>query len=436
MNATLQSRGVFGRIMAACAATVARWAGVPATAGDGFAYNMDNPLRRSETCVTAGSVLQLSAAWACVSLLADTISTLPLGFYRRGADGGRTSADDHPLHWVMRHQPNPDMTSAQFIGATMASLLLWGNSYAEKLENGGKVIGLKFLLPARMGRERLANGSWGYVYTELDGRRRSISRAKVMHIPAFSVDGVCGLSPIRYGAGVFGAAQSAQDAANSTFEKGLMPTTVFKYPATLKEGQRDEARTAIKAISGAVNAGNPVILEGGTDAMSLGINPADAQLLESRAFSVEEVCSWFRVQPFMIGRASQGQTNWGTGIEQQMIGFITFTLAPWLRRIEQAIAKDLLTPEERRDYYAEFNLEGLLRGDSAARASFYSTASQNGWLNRNDIRAKENEPPIPGGEIYTVQANLVPLEQLGATRVDDRAAAAVRSWLGMNEPPT
>jgi HK97 family phage portal protein len=399
----------------------ARWAGIPVDAGDGFAYNMDNPLR-PDSCVTAGTVLQLSAAWACVSLLADAISTLPLGFYRRTKDG-RVVAEQHPLYWVLRRQPNADMTSAQLIGAMVASLLLWGNCYVEKLMNGGRVIGLKFLLPAAIGREKLAGGGWQYTYTE-NGKTRRIPRDRVMHIPAFSIDGLHGLSPISYGAGVFSAAQSAQSAANSTFDGGLMPTVAFKYPQTLKKEQRDDARETIAALSGALNAGKPVILEAGTDAMTIGINPTDAQLLESRAFSVEEICSWFRVQPFMIGRASQGQTNWGTGIEQQMIGFVTFTLRPWLARIEQAIAKDLLQPNEREEYYAEFAIEGLLRGDSAARQAFYSSALQNGWLSRNDVRKLENLPPIDGGDIYTVQSALVPLEQVGTAAAAPKTPAA------------
>jgi HK97 family phage portal protein len=171
------------------------------------------------------------------------------------------------------------------------------------------------------------------------------------------------------------------------------------------------------------------------DAGQIGINPADAQLLESRAYSTEEICSWFRVQPFMIGRASQGQTNWGTGIEQQMIGFITFTLRPWLKRIEESIAADLLTPAERATYYAEFNLEGLLRGDSAARASFYQVLLQNGILSRNEVRRLENLPPIEGGDVYTVQSNLIPIDKLGQSDPSAEVRSAFLSWLAPNGEP-
>src|SRR5690606_40882157 len=141
----------------------------------------------------------------------------------------------------------------------------------------------------------------------------------------------------------------------------------WKYPKVLRADQRAEARETIKKISGAVNSGEPAILEADMDVGTIGINPDEAQMLESRGFSVEEVCRWFRVPPFMVGHAEKS-TRWGTGIEQQMSGFLTFTLRPWLRRIEQSITKDLLLPAERPRYFPKCNVEGLLRGDSAARA--------------------------------------------------------------------
>lgn len=413
--------------------TWARWVGIPVSAGDGTAYNLGDARVNALLPVTESSALQLSAVWACVSLLSDTISTLPLTLYRRKRDGSREPAEDHPLFRVFKRQPNDDMTSAQFIGATIANMLLWGNGYWEKDISGGQVIGLTFLPACRVSRSRIVNGEEEYRYTSPQGTQRVIPRSRLVKIPGFSLDGETGLSAISYGAAVFGNAASADSAARSTFAKGLLPTTFFKYPTPLRADQRADAREMIRKISGAVNAGDPVIMEAGMEAGTLGINPADAQLLESRAFSVEEICSWFRVQPFMIGRASQGQTNWGTGIEQQMIGFITFTLAPWLRRLEQAIEKDCLSPAEKGKFYAEFSLEGLLRGDSAARASFYATALQNGWLSRNQVRALENMPPIDGGDTLTVQSNLIPLDKLGATvaPADVGARSALLAWLDL-----
>ena len=146
--------------------------------------------------------------------------------------------------------------------------------------------------------------------------------------------------------------------------------------------------------------------------MTGGLPPEDLQLLQTRGFHVEEICRWFRVPPFMVGHTEKS-TSWGTGLEQQMIGFLTFSLRPYLSRIEQAVKKQLVPPAEQSTIYAEFNLEGLLRADSAGRAALYASAAQNGWMMRSEIRAKENLPHVDGSDVLTCQSNLVPLDKLG-----------------------
>ena len=163
---------------------------------------------------------------------------------------------------------------------------------------------------------------------------------------------------------------------------------------------------------GLKNAGGIPVLEGGYKLTGWSMNPADAQMLENRSFNVEDICRWFRVPPFMVGHTEKS-TSWGSGLEQQGQGFATYTLRPYLSRIESAIQKKLIPAKDRKLYLAEFNLDGLLRADSAGRARHYSTALQNAWMNRNEVRAKENMGKISGGEIYTVQSNLLPLDQVG-----------------------
>jgi len=216
----------------------------------------------------------------------------------------------------------------------------------------------------------------------------------------------------------------------------LMPTTYFKFPKLLNQTQRADTRTAIENISGVMNAGKPVVLEAEMDVGTIGIDPTDAQLLESRGFSVEEICRWFRVPPFMVGHAEKS-TSWGSGIEQQMIGFLTFTLAPWLKRIEQAIWKDLLTPAERSRYYAKFAVEGLLRADSAGRSAFYSVMVNNGILTRDEVRELEDREPMGGNaSVLTVQSAMIPLDALGATDPQaQQVRASLRALLGIEEPP-
>lgn len=383
--------------------------------------------------VNAQTMLTISAVWACARLISETIATLPLSMYERTSAGKRI-ATQHPLHFVIHDQPNVDTTAAVHWEAMVAAMLLRGNARAEKLMVGSRVVGLQFLDPRRLWIGRGADGKKEYRYTERDGKQRIIPRDRIWNVPGFTIDGIEGLSVIAYGARIFGSALAADTASTKTFEKGLQPTTYWKFPKVLRADQREEARAAIKKISGAVNAGDPAILEADMDVGTIGINPDEAQMLESRGFSVEEICRWFRVPPFMVGH-SEKSTSWGTGIEQQMIGFLTFTLGPWLRRIEQAISKDLLTPADRQRFYPKFAVEGLLRADSAGRSAFYSAMVNNGILTRDEVRELEDREPMGGNaSVLTVQTAMAPLDSLGQATDAAAARAALRNWLADPEP--
>ena len=414
-----------GRIRAA----VLGWLGAPFGLTDADAWaNLSNP---SSTGINVNeqNVLTLSAVWACARLISETIGTLPLGMHER-TSAGKRPAPQHPLHFIIGSQPNTDTISSVFWESVVAAMLLRGNARCEKLMVGNRVVGLNFLYPARLSISRKMDGTKEYRYTEDNGRQRVIPASRIWTLPGWSLDGVNGVSVIRYGAQVFGAALATDQAASGTFSRGLQPTTYFKYPKLLKPGQREEAREMIEdRLSGALNAGRPAILEADMDVGTIGINPKDAQMLESRGFSVEEICRWFRVPPWMVGHTEKS-TSWGTGIEQQMIGFLVFTLGPWLKRIEQSIVKDLLTPAERLRYYPKFAVEGLLRADSAARAAFYSVMVNNGILTRDEVRELEDRAPMGGNAaVLTVQTALAPLDQLGSNTADQQARAAMANWL-------
>lgn len=401
----------------------------PKNAGDGIAYNIHPYADGSGSQV----ILRLSAVWACVRLLAETISTLPIGLYERLANGDRRIATEHPLYELLHNQPNADMTAQTFWEIVVASLLLRGNAFAEKMYIGARLVALNFLDPRRVSWTCKLDGTIEFRYADPAGKSRVIPEGRMFHTLGFTTDGKMGLSVVAYGSGVFRSALSAQTAANTTFDKGLMPTIGFKKKGFFKKEQRDEFRADfLKHVGGAMNAGKPFILEDDMDAVEIGINPTDAQLLESRAFSVEEICRWFRVPPFMVGH-SEKSTSWGSGIEQQQIGFLTFALRPWLTRIEQSIRKSLLTPAEKTRYFAEFNIEGLLRADSAGRSAFYASALQNGWMNRNTVAKLENLPPIPGGDVYTVQSNLTTIDKLGETDPAGSVKDALQAFLGLTD---
>lgn len=392
---------------------VRNWLGIPA-------HDVTTPIfgasSDSGICVNEYNMLSLSAVWACTRLIAETISTLPLSMYEK-TGGTKRIATSHPLHFIIHDQPSADVSASVYWESVIASMLLRGAARSEKLMVGNNLVGLRFLAPGRLSITRNSAGSLEYRYTEDNGTQRAIPESRIFTIPGFSLDGKNGVSVISYGANVFGAALSASQAANKTFENGLMPTTYFKMDRVLKQEQRDEFRENISSIAGAINAGKFPLLEGGMDVGNIGINPNDAQLLESRAFSVEEICRWFRTPPFMVGH-SEKSTSWGTGIEQQMIGFLTFTLAPWLKRVEQAISKDLLSPVDRLRYYPKYSVEGLLRADSAGRSAFYASMVNNGIFTRDEVRLLEDREPMGGNAaVLTVQTSMAPLDTLGQQAV-------------------
>jgi HK97 family phage portal protein len=396
------------------------------TLRDADLYSPDN---ETGVVVTAKTAMQLDAVWSCVRLISETIATLPLSMFERTSAGKRI-ASQHALHFVIHDQPNLDSTASVFWEAMVASMLLRGAGRAEKLYIGPRLVGLAFLDPERLICGRDASGRKVFTYPRGNGEMREIPESRIWTIPGFTMDGINGVSVVAYGSKVFGAAIAAEKAAAKTFRNGLLQTIYYKIDAFLKTSQREEFK---RNLAGTIERGEAPLLEGGTSAGALGINPSDAQLLESRAFSVESICRWFRVPPWMVGHTEKS-TSWGTGIEQQMIGFLTFTLGPWLRRIEQAISKDLLTPAERTRYYPKFAVEGLLRADSAGRAAFYASMVNNGILTRDEIRELEDRAPMGGNAaVLTVQAAMTTLDGIGATADATQARAAMRALLGFSD---
>lgn len=425
---------VIGRAASKPSASIGEWFGKSIKLGDGgFWGQFLGGQSSSGKTVNVDNAMQLSAVWSCVRIISTSVAGLPLGVYRREADGGRKDARDFGLYDVIHNSPNEDMTAFQFWQAMVAAMLLRGNAFAEILRIGSRIVALDFLLPSRVDLDLDDDGRITYWYRPRKGARRQIERQNMLHIPAFSLDGRVGLSAIRYGADVFGAAMSADDAANGTFKNGLLPAVAFKVDRILKPEQREEFRDYVKQVSGALNAGRSPVLEQGITPESIGINPVDAQLLESRAYSIEEVCRWFGVPPWMVGKTDSG-SNWGTGLEQQMIAFLTFSISSITSQIQQCVNKRLLTPVERQSYYAEFSLEAFLKADSAGRAEWYSKMTQNGIMTRDECRVKENLPRHGGNAaVLTVQTNLAPIDQLGKSTDSQAAQAALQNWLGQNQ---
>ncbi|EMW9314803.1 phage portal protein [Salmonella enterica] len=380
-------------------------------------------------------ISQLSTVWACVDVLSKTVATLPLGFYERTEDGRKT-ARDHPLYEILHYQPNADMTAVEFWEMMMAGLLLRGNAYARIERTGKRVTALTPMVPEKVKVTRDKTGAPVYTYQDPVTRKSlELKEGQVLHIRGrLGPDCLTGLSPIKLGKETFALSIAANAASAALFKNGMRPSGVLKIDRVLTEEQRKDFREGfINQFTGSLNAGRVPLLEAGINYQNTSLSLEDAQMIETRRLSVEDVCQWFGVDPIMIGHAVQGQTMWGSGVEQLMMKFLTTSLRPWLTRIEQAIRRSLLAPGDKNKYFAEFAIEGLLRADSAARAAFYSTMTQNGVMTRNEARHKENLPPQPGGDQLTVQSNLLPLDQLGRANDTESAKNALRDWLGIDK---
>jgi HK97 family phage portal protein len=362
--------------------------------------------------VTVDTSLQLDVVWSCVRLVSDTIATLPLFVYKRDKDGRGIIDDTHPLYRILHDRPNADMTAVEFWTAMVSAILLWGNAYAAIERLGNRIVAITPLRPDRVMVRRQPDGSLIYTYSYL-GSSATLNEDDVFHIKGFSLDGMIGIPPITQARQSLASAMAAEKAAGAFFRNGMRPSAVMEAPTYLTDPQREQARGIIDRFSGAMNTGGVPLMEGGWK-LNTGVSlpPEDAQLLQTRGFHVEQMCRWFMVPPPMIGHMEKS-TAWGTGLEQMLLWFLMFSLRPHLERIEQAISKSLLTTKEQLSYYAEFNVDGILRADSTIRAGLYKTMIAYGLATPNEIRALENMPPDPDGNDLMIMSNMMPLKYAG-----------------------
>lgn len=385
--------------------------------------------------VTADTALQMSAVWACVRVSVLAFTSMPLALYRRKSDSDRERLDSGDVLDVLTDSPNQDQTPLEFWEECASWLLTRGNAYAEIVRIGPRLSALQPLPASQVQPQRDSDGVLRYRIRDR-GRSETLPRDKVFHLKGFG-QGLhnrdMGLSPIAAGVNSLGAAMASSEAAAATFANGMRPSGFFLFDQQLDPEQRKQAREAlVEPFQGARRAGGVGVLEAGVKWQGVSINPEDAQMLETRRFDIEEICRWWGVPPIVIGHSAEGQTMWGSGVEQILLSWLVLGIGPLCNRIEARIAKQLLR-QDGRQVYAEFNREALLQMDSKAKAAFLSTMVQNGLMTRGEGRAKLNLPARPGTDTLTAQTNLAPLEKLGADAGAGQVRAALRQFLGMDE---
>ena len=362
--------------------------------------------------VNAQTAIQLSAVYACVRVISETVASLPLGVYE-ATDDGSQKATDHSLYFLLHDEPNSEMTSFVLREVMLAHLLLYGNSYCQILRSGrNQITGLYPLLPDHMEVDRDKNGMLTYTYSTSTGQRVIMAPEEVLHIPGLGFDGVMGYSPIALERNAIGLGIASEEYGSKFFSNGARPSGILTHPNTVKNpAALRESWNSIYGGSG--NANRVAILEEGMRFEPIAIPNNEAQFLETRKFQVDEICRIFRVPPHLVGDLEHATFS---NIEHQSIDFAVHTIRPWLVRIEQSMNRALFSDEEKGRFYVQFNIDGLMRGDYKSRMEGYAIARQNGWMSANDIRALENLNPIAaeeGGDTYLVNGNMIPISQAG-----------------------
>lgn len=368
--------------------------------------------------ITGAKVNETSApSWTPIMsgmrFLSETIAALPFDVYQRTGNRGKKDLPDHPVARLMRN-PNPEQDGFQFIELAQSHLTLWGNSYSQIIWNGGmEPIELWPINPDRvqMKRDRLGN----IVYQiNLPGDSlssvstpRSIPAEDMLHVRGFSRWGLIGERMSDVHRETIGLGLATEEFAARFFGKGANPSGVLEHPGVLsKEAALRLRESTDKASAGLTNAHRTMLLEEGMKWHQVTVDPEKAQFLELRTFQIQEAARILRIPPHLLYDLSRATF---TNIEHQGTEVVIYTLLAWVKRWEARLNKTLISDKMKNTVYTKFNLNGLMRGDSQARAAFYASGRNNGWLSVNDIRELEDMNPVPDGDEYLQPVNMVPL---------------------------
>lgn len=367
-----------------------------------------------DSVVTDERNMQISTVWACIRLISTVTASLPLDVYQTRDDQRSKVPGTHPLAKLLRFRPNNFMTALEFREAMTMQLCAYGNAYAHVERNGvGDVISMVPLMSANM-EVRLSDNGKNIIYRyRRDTEYANFSQKEIFHLKGFGFNGLTGLSPLAFSAKSAGVAIAMEDNQREFFANGAKsPQILMTDGKVLTKEQRGQLEENFKEIAGGPVKKRLWILESGFTTQAIGVSPQDSEILAARKFQVAELARFYGVPPHLVGDVDK-TTSWGSGIEQQNLGFLQYTLKPYLDRWEYSIERWLVKESEQGVIHAEHNLDGLLRGDSTSRASFMQIMVNTGIRTVNEVRRLDNLPPLPGGDVATRQSQNIPITDLG-----------------------
>lgn len=351
--------------------------------------------------VTERSAMGLTAYLRAISLISSSLAMLPIRVYYR--DSRRLVAQRTVID-----SPSPTQTPFEFWQTWQMHQLSWGNAYGFKVRDGaGMVRSVRQIHPSRVQVvDADAGGMKLFEVQDEDGGARRFSSFDVAHLPFLSPDGLTGLSPLQACRTVLGTSLAAEKVAESFYRNGTKLSGIMKTQATLNDTQSGALKSRWRQLfSGPSHAGEVAILDSGAEFEPLTLPPEDAQLLQSRSFTVSEVARMFGIPSHFLNDQEKA-TAWGSGIESMGIGYVVYTLLPRVKAAEQRITRELLPGGwESGSWEARWDLKGLLRGDAATRASFYRSMTDLKVMTNHDIADLEDMDPPPGAPVYAMPSN-------------------------------
>lgn len=370
-------------------------------------YNSDSGIS-----VADEDAMKLSTVWACTQIITDSVSSLPLKWYRE-KNGQRENIDDfHPITKLWRNRPNQYMKWRDVRRSLTFQMALWNNAYA-KIDYGtnDEPIAITPLHPARM---IVYRGESGLIYNyHTDKGINSFSDKSILHLKGITTEGVVGLNRSDFARNSYGVGVSADKYAAKQFASGGRPAGVLKIDRLLTPEQRKEVAKIYEGITAtAENSGKLWVLEGGMGYEKLASDPNTMQMIESRMHQVGDVARFFGVPGVLIGAGSSQSSSWPASFEQQQLAFLTYTLSSYLDEWEQALMDALVGQGQRGKIVCDHDEDDFIKMDSQAKTAMLSSLTQNGLMTRNEGRDKLRLPRRPEGDKLTVQTALAPIDEL------------------------
>ncbi len=364
--------------------------------------------------VDQATALTFTAVYAAIRLLSESLASLPLFVYERLQPRGKRRAVEHPLYRLLHANPNPDMSSFTLRETMMGHILTWGNSYAEIVRQTpeGYPVALRPLNPQRMAVERNERSEVEYHFQHPRKGLLKAPASQILHVAGLGYDGLKGYSPITLAREAVGLGIAAEQFGAGFFGRGARPSGVIEFPGEMTPELKKSLREEWERLhaSGPGTSHRTAVLEQGLTWKQLSMPNDDAQFLQTRQFQIDEVARIFNMPVHLLRKMVDSSVR--ANIEQESLDFVIYSLRPWLVRWEQEIQRQLFRAIDR-DYFAEFQVAGLLRGDFKSRMEGYAKGKQNGIYSTNDIRELENMNPTgEAGDVYTIQVNMQNAETL------------------------